>query len=476
MAILYAIRTREEVGVIIGLVVSGVPCALSFLQNLMRLKLRTWKCCGRLLEFILSLLISLWILFVAITYFWIASHLQDAWTDWNGETFCTVVLLVLAMLQVISTIGSFLDILNLGRKGLRQPYNISRGPSDGDLSPSRRIEIFGAATWAQRYQYDSARKSIFSIGFWGLFYRPAQTLGAGASETPTKHSWATTDYHTFSAPASILLTFPSPVPISAENSLNVTAVSSANIINNSCKFLPLSPNANVSMGALCEIPESRALWLNDSLSIGWRREILYVVNFPSIFDSSSLHSFYMTNIVNTSYQGISLDAMMRSTHGALIWPGANLVALASFSRWDELTKPVAAAVGLPTLDSSPPNLQSNQSATIKVVFDYLTSQVLVERASIENTFLGAHSALFLFGLKPLSVYGLVHSFSRTKPELYVREHDLTSDDNQRLLRTLHQHLLDTGEHHVETQKLPDAESSGEREMLVSDSEEAEFHK
>ncbi|KAJ3567757.1 hypothetical protein NP233_g6153 [Leucocoprinus birnbaumii] len=495
----------------------------------MRLKMRTWKRCGRLTEFIVSLIEFLWLSAVAALFAWIGTDV-DVWTDWDLMTFFTVMSLILSVVQATSTVGSFLDILYLRKKGLRQSYDISIGADDGDIAPGRRIEIFGAPTWAQRYQPESryvqwARGvsaiicflSAVCIGFWALFYRPAQTMGA--SETSTAHSWAKTHKHRpFLAPASILLVFPGSMSPSAENpqliaSLNVSVVSPTSAtksFNGACEPVSTPFYTEAIMAAWCPIAGSQGLWPrseNDTLFSDHRRELLYTVDFPSNFDSSSLHSFYMTNISDIAGQRNALQSMMRATRGTLIWPGATLVALGSFSRWEELSSPVAAALGVHnqltrrTLyhinsalqDPSPPALQNSQSASIKVIFDVLTRDISVEQAAVENTVLAGFSfvggvwtfinelfglvfgctvGFILFGLKPLSVYGLVHSFTDPKPDLYIRDHDLTPGDKDLVLRTLHQHLLDTGEHHIDTKKQAEAGSVDERETLVAGKEGA----
>ncbi|KAJ3561583.1 hypothetical protein NP233_g10105 [Leucocoprinus birnbaumii] len=341
----------------------------------------------------------------------------------------------------------------------------------------------------------------------------------GVGETPYQNSWVETKaHHPFSAPASVVIVFSSVMNLSAGddqiiNAINLSVSTSSSRVtrstNDSCiplsvPFLGSWKESGGVMAIWCRIPESLDLWptsLNESLN-NHRRELLYTIDLPTTLDSSFLFSFYMTNITDIMRQEKNLRPIMRATQGTLVWPGASLVALGSLSLWEDLSSPAVAALGLPKQftkqflynvhsalqDPSPPTLQNNNSASIKIIFDILTKDIYAGTASVENTVLGGFSIVggiwtfvdgvfglifgctlgfILFGLKPLSVYGLVHSFTDPKPDLYTKDLRLTPDDYERIVRTLHQHLLDTGGLYAETKRLNEGGSSSEREKLVS---------
>ncbi|KAJ3561582.1 hypothetical protein NP233_g10106 [Leucocoprinus birnbaumii] len=132
---------------IIGVALICPPFVSIFAHNILRFRLRTWKYCGRLTELLVSSVELLWLLGVAIL-FSLPSDGDNVWINWDLLTFVAATALGLAVIQVASILGSFLDIVYLGKKSLREPYNISRGPLDGD--EAQQIAIFGAPTWAKR--------------------------------------------------------------------------------------------------------------------------------------------------------------------------------------------------------------------------------------------------------------------------------------------------------------------------------------
>ncbi|KAJ3561412.1 hypothetical protein NP233_g10210 [Leucocoprinus birnbaumii] len=410
-----------------------VPLFSIFVHNILRLKLRDWKRCGRLTELILSLLEFCWLLAITIV-FSVPSKSNDVWTDFSLLTVIAVMAWFSVVVQAVSTISSVLDIVHLGKQGFRQPYNISLGdPSDGDTT--RKIEIFGAPTWAQRYDPESryvrwarGTSAILCfllagvVGVYGLFYRPIETLSG--DKTLSRHSWADArPLANLSAPASVIVVFPRFMNASAAGdnqlirSLSVSVSNSSfdtvNSVNDRCELLT-APFLHVAMreklqhvmALWCPTSASANIWHPHNSHNTYRRELFYTFDLPRIDDSSSLFSFYMTNITDiSSSRDHVINPIMRAARGTLIWPGASLVGLGTFSRWDEIVNPVGAALGISNQlnqillyslnsvvqDPSPPAPQRDQSASLKVIFDIVSEDISVEQAAVEDTVVAGFS-------------------------------------------------------------------------------------
>ncbi|KAJ3566429.1 hypothetical protein NP233_g7016 [Leucocoprinus birnbaumii] len=83
-------------------------------------------------------------------------------------------------------------------------------------------------------------------------------------------------------------------------------------------------------------------------------------------------------------------------------------------------------------------------------------------------FFGSTLLLVLFGIKPLSVYGLVHLLYKKRPVLKFGDEDLTEEEIYRVIRTIREHLLDAeNENENSVSKGREMESVSSTDGLVS---------
>ncbi|KAF9442285.1 hypothetical protein P691DRAFT_779477 [Macrolepiota fuliginosa MF-IS2] len=201
-------------------------------------------------------------------------------------------------------------------------------------------------------------------------------------------------------------------------------------------------------------------------------DIFITLNFSSFAPAMSLDPHIQLYLAGS----VALDDLISTNEPVYISPGSHLRGLGIFSIREQLSNPRAAAIGVLqykrsvvinihalSTDSSPGNQSEDSNlATLWVSLPPL-QEVYVEQEYYENsainglaflggvwTFLnGFFAAVFgntlllvLFGIKPLSIYGLVHTFQQQRSSLVDGDHVLSSGERDRIVTVLSAHLLD----------------------------------
>ncbi|KAF9448386.1 hypothetical protein P691DRAFT_49951 [Macrolepiota fuliginosa MF-IS2] len=202
-------------------------------------------------------------------------------------------------------------------------------------------------------------------------------------------------------------------------------------------------------------------------------DILVTVNFSRIPTSVD------TSLKTSVYIGMadSVDDVQASTPPMYLFPGARLHGIYQISIQERITNRRAAALGVAKYrsfvvtsvyslfpDTISPILADNNTATLRVSI-VLPAEVPVEEEyyekSVFNGFallggiwtivnglfagmFGSTLLLVLFGVKPLSIYGFVHSVQPRKISLVGGQdvQPISEEERDRIVRIIREHLLD----------------------------------
>ncbi|KAJ3565962.1 hypothetical protein NP233_g7304 [Leucocoprinus birnbaumii] len=201
------------------------------------------------------------------------------------------------------------------------------------------------------------------------------------------------------------------------------------------------------------------------------------------------------------YMGIarSFENLAAIAEPVPLFRGTQLLAAPSYRARESLLNYAAAAFGVSqfkrtlavnfqifSFDQS--SNSSSTSATVQMIYSSNKPELLIEQEVVNNTVWnglallggvwtivnGVFAAIFgstllltLFGMKPLSVYGFVHTMTGVKPSLTDGERNISSEEQARIIALLREHLMDSGGSHE-----PESSSASDTEMenLVQDND------
>ncbi|KAJ3568783.1 hypothetical protein NP233_g5491 [Leucocoprinus birnbaumii] len=200
----------------------------------------------------------------------------------------------------------------------------------------------------------------------------------------------------------------------------------------------------------------------------------YTIEFsglPMSLDSAYV-AFYLFNGPASSTQNI-----IENTDPVILQPGDRLRGTPQVSIRQIIVNRGAAAFAVTKRETSwawhirslnpdqASNLKplSSTQASLRIIPPPVHPKVVYQRETAQYTFLGGlsfaggvwttlngtfaaifGSTLFLvmFGIKPLSVYGLVHLMYKKRPELISQNQELSDEEMKRIIRIVREHLLD----------------------------------
>lgn len=206
-------------------------------------------------------------------------------------------------------------------------------------------------------------------------------------------------------------------------------------------------------------------------------DFVFTINFFG--NSSSPNPSFISFYLQDAPPGGSMDSVedvFLFSKPVILWPGQQLFGVPMMSSQRPQSDSGAALFSIPqyrkiytwNIESLVPNpsplAYNNSRASLrlmmspiqpKMVFDYEAPASFLGGISfiggvwtfVEGTFaatFGTTLFLVLFGIKPLSVYGLVHKFSKDRPVLATIEKakPLTDAERDQIIQIMREHLLD----------------------------------
>ncbi|KAJ3554790.1 hypothetical protein NP233_g12350 [Leucocoprinus birnbaumii] len=221
------------------------------------------------------------------------------------------------------------------------------------------------------------------------------------------------------------------------------------------------------------------IW-TDPGAAGIDADILVSLDFFGNFTQSNQHkpSLSLPVAVYISLTD-SWDDVIAHTRPVYLLPGDHIRAMSSYWVKEKFVNNALAAMGISRLTIPIPPVDpslSGSTATLRVTLpsyhnsSYLVPEILIERDYYQDTMLtgfallggiwtfinGLFAAIFgstlllvLFGIKPLSIYGLVHFFQRQEEALVTRNYKSTPEEQIQVVGLLRDHLLDVKQFNTE---------------------------
>ncbi|KAJ3567775.1 hypothetical protein NP233_g6146 [Leucocoprinus birnbaumii] len=220
---------------------------------------------------------------------------------------------------------------------------------------------------------------------------------------------------------------------------------------------------------ICRMTAPEAVVFKDN---HFMAEFLYTINFSSIPSTPTISNrvaFYLRDPM------ADVRHLVDTTDPTMLRPGNQLQGTVRPERITALLDQQAAAfsinkyfdfwpVNILSVIADPisPSLDRTQ-ASLRLTIPPITRRAIIREdvpsytileglsfvggawTALNGTFVavfGSTVLLVLFGIKPLSVYGLVHLLYKERPVLKLGDKDLTKEEIYQVIRTLREHLLD----------------------------------
>ncbi|KAJ3574280.1 hypothetical protein NP233_g1880 [Leucocoprinus birnbaumii] len=437
-----------------------------------------WPFWPTILDFFYSVFELLGLLSALILpYHW--GYAYRVWSTPDSDTLHTVSSFSLVILYAITCCVDIWEIWCYRGKNLFAPYDFCACSLRNARMDSRATRIVRGIVAIL------SMLLIISWAFYALVARPAFIM---ATYHLSYYKTFKRPPRNYTLPQSAVLVLPS---VYTELS-NVDGVISISILDRplplDCRFMKLEGNASA---VSCM---TQGLHLEEDRNPARALEGTYTVDFSKLpnYPSSAFSSLYL--IMPSA--NATIPEALQATHPVLLLPGVRAFGVLDISELQELSNNAAAVFGLPQHDvfriavvrsllpdPSFPTSQNNQTASLRLALlqpgPDMTVEQEYEMDSIPSGFAflggawtfinGVFAAIFgttilllFFGVKPLSVYGLIHTLTRVPNRLHFKEYTLSAEDQQRCVAMLREHLLDTGDADEEPSFRPSIPGEGGR--------------
>ncbi|KAJ3572445.1 hypothetical protein NP233_g3078 [Leucocoprinus birnbaumii] len=342
--------------------------------------------------------------------------------------------------------------------------------------------ICGVRPWAPRYSPENpvlryARGVLatlcllvmVALGFITIIAQPSYNLAGSPYNALTIYWREPSNYRDLDA--NVLLVFPvdshkAQADIDLEQVIEVQVFDQ--IVPNNCMT---TLNREAAINVTVVVCKPLAEDSHTDSKKGMMTEYLYTINFTSVPSSSNIsYALLYLQDADSSIEDVFLftePTILRRGHQLSSYP----------IRSYRVVVPDAVAVALPIPQSreidiwkvgslSPdPSTRpiDNDQASLRLMFPPVQANVLREEENPDHTILsglsftggvwtvldGVFSAIFgtslllvLFGMKPLSVYGIVHMFPKKRPALRFKDGDMSDEELKKVVKIVREHLLD----------------------------------
>lgn len=436
------------------ILIYALPPLSILVHNIARLW--TWRYWVVIIEVLYSL-IEISGLVMSLVFPFLLKFFRHMWSTYAPDIIQTISSFLLAIYCMLSFIGLLWDIWSQPepwKYKLLKEYDFFEAENRDHI---HRDLILGTTPWKPRSRTENrvlvgirGGIAIFClllvgmVAFYALLARPANLLSI-PRRIPFRSYWYSSSNWMSVIPTHAILVFSG---LHSNVSLPLNEILHISSVNQSASCACQVEESNVVLNATVISCTPR----DDNVSrVAPADDIVYTIDFSHIpgFSPSFVASFYLG--VNDT----NVDDILEATEPTALLPGIRLFGTLGISRRELMSNFWATALALPqrrriivanirSLMSDPSIVPppNNQSASLRVRLLPTRPSILIEQATPEDSVLegfallggvwttvngmfaitfGSTLLLVLFGIKPLSVYGLIHLLPGQKHSLLDEE-------------------------------------------------------